>query len=65
MADGRKNSYNTPPHKLPNKFVFKDYCPKVYRQIRAYYGIKEEDYMLSVCGDFHFIEFMTNSKSGV
>lgn len=20
--------------------------------------------MLSVCGDFHFIEFMTNSKSG-
>ena len=60
----KKGSYNTPPHKLPHKFIFKDYCPKVYRQIRAYYGIKEEDYMVSVCGDFHFIEFMTNSKSG-
>eukprot|EP00620_Florenciella_sp_RCC1587_P016204 CAMPEP_0182566816 /NCGR_PEP_ID=MMETSP1324-20130603/8176_1 /TAXON_ID=236786 /ORGANISM="Florenciella sp., Strain RCC1587" /LENGTH=586 /DNA_ID=CAMNT_0024780687 /DNA_START=8 /DNA_END=1768 /DNA_ORIENTATION=+ len=64
VADGRKNSYNTPPHKLPHKFVFKDYCPKVYRQIRAFYGIQEEDYMLSMCGEFHFIEFMTNSKSG-
>ena len=42
MADGRKQSYNTPPHKLPHKFVFKDYCPKVYRQIRAFYGIQEE-----------------------
>lgn len=62
--EGQVGTFCTPPHKLPHKFIFKDYCPKVYRQLRRYHGISEEDYMLSICGDFHFIEFMTNSKSG-
>lgn len=62
---GFKNGVATPPHKLPHSFIFKDYCPKVFRRIRGdLYNIHEEDYMLSLCGNCNFIEFMTNSKSG-
>ena len=29
-----------------------------------HFGVHEADYMLSLCGDFNFIEFVANSKSG-
>ena len=54
----------TPPHQLRNEFKFKDYAPKVFRRLRRKFGINESDYMLSLCGDFNFIEFISNSKSG-
>jgi len=54
----------TPPHRLPTSFKFKDYAPKAFRAIRKHFGVDESDYMLSLCGDFNYIEFLSNSKSG-
>lgn len=60
----RKVYFPTPPHKLNFMFKFKDYAPKVFKTIRTVSGISEEDYMESVAGDFNYIEFIANSKSG-
>jgi 1-phosphatidylinositol-4-phosphate 5-kinase len=56
--------YVTPPHKMTNTFKFKDYAPTVFGRIRKRFCIDEADYMMSLCGDFNFIEFISNSKSG-
>lgn len=49
---------------LQHPFKFKDYSPDVFRQVRRRFGIDLADYMLTLSGDFNFIEFMSNSKSG-
>ena len=54
----------TPPHPLVHTFKFKSYAPRVFRRIRDFYGIDPANYMLSVCGDYNYIEFISNSKSG-
>jgi len=54
----------TPPHRLAHSFKFKDYSPSAFRKIRSHFGINDADYMLSLCGDFNYIEFIANSKSG-
>lgn len=38
--------------------------PAVFRAVRALCGIDEADYMVSLAGDFNYIEFLANSKSG-
>lgn len=50
--------------KLRHPFKFKDYSPDIFRQIRRRFCIDSADYMVTLCGDFNFIEFMSNSKSG-
>lgn len=59
-----QGSANTPPHKLLNPFKFKDYSPLVFRHLRERFGIDGAEYMLSLCGDFGYIEFISNSKGG-
>jgi hypothetical protein len=54
----------TPPHHLPFTFKFKDYAPAVFRQLRYRFGIDPSDYLTDLCGDFNYIEFISNSKSG-
>ena len=54
----------TPPHKLPHSFKFKDYAPRVFRNIRKMYKIDAVNYILSLASSAQFIEFITNSKSG-
>ena len=42
--------YSTPPHKLGD-FKFKDYCPLVFRWVRAFFGITSPlDFLGSLCG---------------
>jgi 1-phosphatidylinositol-4-phosphate 5-kinase len=53
-----------PPHQLAHTFKYKDYCPVVFAYMRRMYGINEFDFLLSVCGNANFIEFVSNSKSG-
>lgn len=53
----------TPAHQMRD-FKFKDYAPEVFRAIRRHFGIKPADYLLCVCGNFQFLEFISNSKSG-
>jgi len=54
----------TPPHKLKYGFKFKDYAPEVFARLRKRFDINDVDYMLSLCGSFNFLEFVSNSKSG-
>lgn len=56
--------FPTPPHRLPFAFGFKDYTPHVFRALRALNNVDEADYMTSLAGDFNYIEFLANSKSG-
>ena len=60
----KKVSFSTPPHKLSFTFKFKDYAPNVFKTIRAVSGINESEYIMSLAGDFNYIEFIANSKSG-
>ena len=59
-----EGSKTTPPHKLAHAFKFKDYAPRVFRRLRERFGIKTENYLLSLTGNYSFIEFLSNSKSG-
>jgi len=54
----------TPPHRLQSKFKFKDYSSDMFRALRKQFNINDADYMMSLCGNFNFIEFISNSKSG-
>jgi hypothetical protein len=63
-AGSNKPPYFTPPHSLVHTFKFKSYTPKVFERIREYFGIDRANYMLSVCGNYNFLEFISNSKSG-
>lgn len=53
----------TPAH-LMRDFKFKDYAPLVFRAIRAIFSLDPADYLLCVCGNFQYLEFISNSKSG-
>lgn len=57
-------SEHTPPHQLSHTFKFKDYAPVVFAYLRRLFGINEFDFLLSVCGNANFIEFISNAKSG-
>eukprot|EP00742_Colponemidia_sp_Colp-10_P003628 GILJ01003862.1.p1 GENE.GILJ01003862.1~~GILJ01003862.1.p1 ORF type:complete len:536 (-),score=61.21 GILJ01003862.1:254-1795(-) len=58
-----QGSRTTPAHHFRD-FKFKDYAPLVFRQMRERFNINAADYLLSLCGDFNYIEFVSNSKSG-
>jgi 1-phosphatidylinositol-4-phosphate 5-kinase len=38
--------------------------PQAFAAIREMYGVDSASYMKSVCGDFNFIQFIANSRSG-
>jgi hypothetical protein len=63
-VDGGPGGKPTPPHHLPYPFKFKDYAPLVFRGLRKRFGIDPSDYLCDLCGDFNYIEFLSNSKSG-
>ena len=54
----------TPPHQLSHTFKVKDYAPVAFAYLRRLAGINEFDFLLSVCGNANFIEFISNAKSG-
>ncbi len=58
-----KGSAITPAHQMRD-FKFKDYSPEVFRMIREKFNINPADYLMCVCGNFQYLEFISNSKSG-
>lgn len=58
-----KGSSHTPAHAMRD-FKFKDYCSDVFRSIRDRFKIDPTEYLLCVCGNFQYLEFISNSKSG-
>lgn len=59
-----KGGGSLPSHQLAHTFKFKDYSPVVFAYLRRLYGVNEFDFLLSVCGNANFIEFISNAKSG-
>lgn len=59
----QKGSKETPPHRMQD-FWFTDYAPNLFRKLRARYGIDPASYLLDICGNFQYLEFISNSKSG-
>lgn len=58
---------NKPPFTVPHQsrdFKFKTYAPKIFERIRQRFGIGTIQFITSVCGNFEYLSFMTNSKSG-
>lgn len=53
----------TPPHYMKS-FKFKDYCPQIFKMLRQMFNIDPVNYQMKLCGNFHLLEFMSNSKSG-
>jgi len=54
----------TPPHKLGHTFKFKAYAPDMFSYIRTMLGVEQEHFLLSLSGEYNFIEFISNAKSG-
>lgn len=54
----------TPAHSLAHTFEFKTYSPKVFKRLREFFDIDAPSFMQSVCGDYNYLEFISNSKSG-
>ena len=59
-----KGGTGMPSHQLAHTFKFKDYAPVVFAYMRRMSGINEFDFLISVCGNANFIEFISNAKSG-
>ena len=49
---------------LAHTFKFKAYAPAVFAKIRTMFGVEPAHFMLSICGNYNFIEFISNAKSG-
>jgi hypothetical protein len=51
---------------MSSHFKFKDYAPLVFGNLRNFWGVDKYEYMNSICNpDTNFLEFMSNSKSGM
>jgi len=59
-----KNGGTYTPSHLMSSFKFKDYCPQIFKMLRQLFNIDPSDYQTEVCGNYLYLEFMTNSKSG-
>ena len=56
-------SSQTPPHSM-NDFEFKDYRRPIFAQLREWFGVEPQEYLVKLCGGFNLLEFISNSKSG-
>jgi 1-phosphatidylinositol-4-phosphate 5-kinase len=59
----QEGSNLTPAHRMRD-FKFKDYAPKVFQHLRRRFNQDPLDYMMCVCGNFDYLEFISNAKSG-
>lgn len=51
---------------MSSHFKFKDYAPLVFRNLRNFWSVEKYEYMNSICNpDSNFLEFVSNSKSGM
>mmetsp|Transcript_14458 Transcript_14458/g.20614 ORF Transcript_14458/g.20614 Transcript_14458/m.20614 type:complete len:846 (+) Transcript_14458:108-2645(+) len=61
---GKYGGKETPPHQIGHTFKFKDYSPLAFAYIRKLFGVDENDFLYSICGNANLIEFISNAKSG-
>jgi 1-phosphatidylinositol-4-phosphate 5-kinase len=53
----------TPAHST-RIFQFKDHAPLAFRHLREHFGVSEQDYVVSICGENSLRELGTPGKSG-
>ncbi|KAJ1625923.1 hypothetical protein T492DRAFT_843555 [Pavlovales sp. CCMP2436] len=53
----------TPAHP-GEEFMFKDYAPSAFRQVREHFGVSAADYILSLAGEHPLRELGNPGKSG-
>ncbi|PKU69457.1 phosphatidylinositol 4-phosphate 5-kinase 2 [Dendrobium catenatum] len=53
----------THPHHS-SEFRWKDYCPKVFRDLRKLFGVDPADYVNAICGTDYLTELSSPGKSG-
>jgi len=63
-SDDPAEPYPTPPHSLVRTFKFKTYAPRIFARLRSLCDVSTEAYMEAICGNYNFLEFISNSKSG-
>ena len=65
MKECRRNrKYSFHAHARQNDaYEFKAYAPLVFARIRSLVGIDKNLFLHSVCGNFQYLEFMSNAKS--
>ena len=59
----RKYSFHGSPQGN-DTYEFKAYAPLVFARIRSCVGIDKNLFLHAVCGNFQYLEFMSNAKSG-
>ena len=57
-----RGSQTTPAHSNRD-FTFYDFCPSVFRRIRALFGIDAADYLLSLTAEYQLSEIISPGKS--
>ena len=51
---------------MSSHFKFKDYAPLAFRNLRNFWNLDKYEYLYSICNpDTNFINFISNSKSGM
>ncbi|KAL7617455.1 hypothetical protein Lser_V15G04197 [Lactuca serriola] len=58
-----EGSKHTPPHQS-SEFIWRDYCPLVFRALRKLFNLDVDDYILSICGNDAFRELSSTRKGG-
>jgi len=46
------------------QYQFKAYAPLVFARIRSHFNIDKQLFLHSICGNFSYLEFLSNAKSG-
>jgi 1-phosphatidylinositol-4-phosphate 5-kinase len=66
MKECRRNRKYSFHASAPNNdaYEFKAYAPLVFARIRSHVGIDKNLFLHAVCGNFQYLEFMSNAKSG-
>ena len=58
-----EGSSSTPGHSS-DVFTFDDHAPLAFRHLREHFGVKADDYLVSICGESSLRELGTPGKSG-
>lgn len=58
-----EGSTTTPAHST-RIFQYKDHAPLAFRHLREHFGVSEQDYVVSICGENSLRELGTPGKSG-
>ena len=60
----REGNHYAPAHHGNYDYKFKTYAPNVFRHLRLFFGISDEEYLMSLTADYMMSELKTIGRSG-